>query len=241
MITRRAFCWIGLGAVLFAAGCGGTGTSSVLPPDPELMFFNVSPDSTPISFFLDDLEVKTGQTYLQSPSPFLAVTPGDQDMSIAPSAGGDTTWGEAVFLERDKSYLIVAFGLENFGGEPLKRQRIAILQTSRTSPNNSARLIVLHAYNRSTGFATPTIDFQNPGDNPEYKQEAITFGNRAEIVVASGTYTFVARRTNTENEITPQVTQNFEGGKIYLAVVSGIEDAVGAQAPKITFFEVPTR
>lgn len=241
MSLRRAFFIISASLALLISGCGGSGVNANLPPDPLVQFFNCSPDSVPLTFGFDDDIVANGLGYLGSTPGFAERIPGEQDVYALPTAGGDIIWSEVTSLERDKSYIILAYGLQNFGTETEKRLRIAILTTNRTAPNNSARIIILHAYNRKPGFDTPLVDFQNPGQNPQYKQEGITFGNRVELTVNAGSYTFVARRTNTEDEITPQVTKNFEAGKIYFAVISGIEEGAGALAPKISFFDVPAK
>ncbi|MFN8219177.1 MAG: hypothetical protein U0S12_03475 [Fimbriimonadales bacterium] len=244
MILRRLLMLVCSAVLLAVAGCGGGGSNTTLPPDPQVMFVNVSPDSDPLDFLFDDDLLAKDVSYLTPPAAFRSYTPGDRDCTVIVNSedpNSEALWSEAIGLNRDESYIVCSFGLQNFGDEYLKRLRIAILRTDRTSPNNSARIVIFHAYNRKSGFDTPTIDFQNPGQNPRYKQEGIVFGNRVELTVDAGTYTFVARRTSTEFEITPQVTKTFESGKIYLAVVSGVEDEVGAKAPQITFFEIPTK
>lgn len=240
MKVRRLLPLVSFGAALLLAGCGGSGTDSSLAPDPLVMFLNFSPDSQPTDFYVDGELKGNDVTYLTPAAGFSFIEPGDSDCTIAPNVG-DEFWSEAVAFNRDESYIIANFGLENFGTENLKRMRIAVFRTDRTSQNNSARIFIVHAYNRAVDFQTPALDFQNPGNNPQYKKDGITFGNRVDLVVDAGTYTFVARRAGTESEITPEVTKLFESGKIYLAVVSGIEGEVGARAPKITFFDVPAK
>lgn len=240
MMVRRLIPILSLCAAAFVVGCGGNGTDSSLAPDPIVMWVNVSPDSSPIDFFVDGELKANNRTYLATPEPFASIEPGDSDCTIAPD-GGDEAWSEAVGLNRDESYIIASFGLQNYGTENLKRMRIAILRTDRTGQNNSARIFIFHAYNRAQGFQTPALDFQNPGNNPQYRKDGILFGNRVDLIVDAGSYTFVARRSGTESEVTPQITKNFESGKIYLAVITGVEGATGAQAPKIEFFDIPPK
>lgn len=233
-------------AVIF--GCGGSSVGTNQPPDPAVAFINTSPDSAALDAFLNSFQLADNVPYLGSAprsgavTTFAVVEPNDYDVIVEPDgdpANGDT---QTAVLNRDTSYLIFAFGLQNAGAEFEKRLQSATSNFDRSRPNgDKARLIVFHAYNSAPGFETPAIDFRNPGDNPQLNLSNIGYGNGTVALIDSGAQTFVARRNGSEFELTPQVTFTFGAGKIYAAVVSGVEDAVGGSEPKITFLEIQTK
>jgi hypothetical protein len=230
-------------AVWVMGGCAGSTTGSVTTPNPVVRFINASPNSVGLDLILNDTTIGSNVPYMGSSATFASVEQGDYDVTVQENADPSTAAIETHQLNRDQDFLAVAVGLVTPPNTDLdKRLRCTPFSFNRARPNgDKARLIVIHAYNRSVGNTTTNIDFQNPGDTPRFKVSDIPFGEGRELVVDAGTDTFVARRGNSELELTPQTTFTFVGGKIYAAVVSGVEDEAGSQAPQIKFIELQTR
>jgi hypothetical protein len=235
----------GLVAIAVVFGCGGANTNSLQAPDPVVAFINASPDGDALDAFLNNIQLGNNVPYLSS-SPrsgavttFRSVEPGDYDVRIEPDGApenGDVTTQN---LTRDTSTLTTAMGLVDPAGELNKRLQTFSFQVDRSKPNGEkARLVIVHALIASPGFDTPAIDFRNPDDNPLTNVQNIEFGGNNTALIDSGNQTFVARISGTEFEITPQATFNFGAGKIYAAIVCGIEDEVGPRSPRIVFMEL---
>lgn len=227
--------------VLTVVGCGGGGGGGgTQAPEPTVRFYNGLGDSTAVDFLLDE-ELEVGDLAFQESTPDF--TPQDARVRAVTLRETGTTneiWAEDFNLQRDRDYLVNALGLQNFGSEPLKRARIYLHEIDRKVPNGSvARLYVVHGYHRATGFTTPPIDFQNPGNNPQFKIEEIPVGGIKNILVDATVQTFQARRTATE-AVYAQTTFTFGAGKVYVAYVLGQEGGVGALAPQIQIVELQT-
>jgi hypothetical protein len=226
-------------------GCGGGGGGSL--PDPIIRFINSSPDANPLDFHIDENTEATALTYL-SDSGDITVDNGDSDISIWDNVSGDEIDAIAFNLAQDKKYLAVALGLETFGSELDKRLRVIAFTYDKNPPNGSkARLLIMHAYSRDAGFSTPDIDFQGgqvgsyDPNNPQYKQTGIAFGASTPSTLevdANVALIFQARRAETENVIASEPTFTFDEGGIYLALVTGVESGVGAQAPQIKYIKL---
>ena len=227
-----------MGLMLLACGGGGGGGSNL--PDPDIRFFNGSPDSVALNFLLND-DIEGAQlAYLQSTPDFESFEPEIRDVRIQEDGTSVDLWSEVLDMVEDHSYLVSAIGLENFGSEPLKRIRFLIADLDRTPPNGTrAELIIIHGYNREAGLETPGIDFQTPGDNPQFRTTGIDYATARQLDVDAGNWTFEARREGTETIL---VSQNITlgGGKIYAVYVLGVENGVGALAPRIEFVELQT-
>lgn len=245
---KRVF-WFWSVALLVILGCGGGGNNTTIAPDPLVGFINASTNSVGLDAFLDDIQIGTNvPLYNASPQTagvlnFVSIEPADHDCSVQEATNPDTQAIEVIPLARDKSYLFVASGLVTPPNTEFdKRMRPVVAEFDRTKPNgDKARLIIVNAYNRDPGFETPNIDFRGPGDNPLFNETDIApHGTRATLIDA-GTQTFVARRNGTEFEITPEVTFDFGGGKIYAAIVGGVESGTGASAPTIKFIEIQSK
>lgn len=228
-----------------AAGCGGSSGGIIVLPDPVVRFINASPNSAGMDMFLNDTQVGNNVPYLGSSSNFVGVQQGDYDVMVQESSDttGETQAIEVRQMNRDQDFLAISCGLVTPPNTEFdKRLRCAPFAFNRTRPNgDKARLLVFHAYNRSVGNETPNIDFQNPGDTPRFVVTDIPFGEARELIVDAKLDTFVARFSGSELEITPQNNFTFEGGKIYAAIITGVEDAAGATAPKIVYVEIQSR
>lgn len=222
-----------IAAVFGCAGGGGSSGSSI--PEPTVRYFNIVPDSTALSFSLNQDVKADALPYLGSTPGFAKVKSDSYDAELKDANTNQSLWAEVYNLGPDTDYLIVSLGLQNYGADTLKRARLAISSIDLTRPNgNRARLLILNAYNRAPGFDNPGIDFQNPGDNPQFKAAGIQFGTSGNLDVDSGVQTFEVRRESTEN-VYATSTPNLVAGGVYLVIFTGIEGGVGAQAPQISY------
>jgi hypothetical protein len=237
----RLSSWIKVGIVAVAAiamvACGGGGGGGNANK-PRIRYVNASADSTALTYTLDGEVKASGVTYLGLSPNFEEEEQASYDVAV--HEDGDNPDFDAITASfgNDKEYLMAAVGLENPGGEPLKRLRLFGLEISLTAPNgNQSRIYVLHAFNRAAGLETPAIDLRNPGDNPQYTVTNIAYGSIGTLDIDASTQTFVARR-NASESVYATNTGTFAAGGIYLAIVGGVEAASGAQAPVIQFIKI---
>ncbi len=231
--------FLGASFALAVVGCGGSGGSGTATSKPKIRVINASPDSNPVEVQFTTVDLEAGLAYLDTSSVFHEKKADTYDVAVFDSVTSDSLWSETTTVANDKKYLVVTYGLENYGTETIKRLRTAEFVVDLTSPvGNKAKLIVFHAFNRGVGFDTPAIDFQNPGDNPQYALANITFGGQQSITVDSGnSLTFDVRRNGTQ-QVYASTTPNLDAGGVYLALVSGVEGAVSPQDPRVTFFKL---
>lgn len=233
-----------LGVLLAAmlGGCGGSGNGTNLP-DPLERFVNVSPDSVPLDFYINDDVKAPSLAYLAS-SGNVTVLNGDKDISVRD--GGTTLDAVAFTFQKDKQYLALAVGLENYLTETEKRLRLVAFQYDKNPPNGSkARLLVEHAFSRAAGFLTPNIDFQGgpsatyDPNNPQFKVADVAFAEAPTTLEVDSDVPiiFQVRRAGTEN-VYASSTDTFDPGGIYLALATGVEGAAGAQAPSIVYVKL---
>lgn len=227
---------IAAAAVSLVACGGGGGGGSVNKP--QVRYVNASPDADPLTFSLDGDDKASGVGYLGLSTGFQEEDAESYDVSVREDGNNPSLDAFTTQFANENEYLVTAVGLENFGADPFKRLRLVSLQINLTAPNGSrSRVYVLHAFNREGGLDTPNIDLRNPGDNPQYRVENIAFGALGTLDIDASTQTFVARRNNSESVYATE-TFTFAGGGIYLAIVGGIENATGAQAPQIEFIRL---
>jgi hypothetical protein len=227
-------------------GCGGGGSGSGLP-DPIIRFVNASPDSNPQDFFIELVNKAPGITFI-SASAEVTTKKGDKDISVQDATDQTVLDSVAFNFAEDKKYIGMTVGLQNYGVETLKRLRLLAFEYDKNPPNGSkARLLVVHGFLRAPGFDTPNIDFQGGAvgsydpNNPQYSVTDVAFGAAAptELEVDSGVaLIFQARRTETENVYAADPSFTFDGGGIYLAIVTGVEGAVGIQAPQVKYIKI---
>lgn len=251
---KKGFVLLAAGSVVITglglSGCGGEGTGIELP-DPVVMFLNASPDSGAIEFKLNGEVVQTGLAYLGKSDAFIEVEyeseqDGGYDLTTKDAASDLEYDREMVVFARDTSNLIVALGIKgHLPAEPEKAIRHVRFTLDRVQPvGNKSRLVVIHAMNRAPGDMTPSIQFKNPGDNPQYRLTDIGYGSSRTLVVDSGTYEWEVRRQDADGEVifATSTGKVLEPGRIYVVLVSGIEsDAEPARQPAITFYEIPPR
>lgn len=228
-------------AALVLVGCGGSGGGS-LTPDPTLRYVNLVPDSTGLDFLVNSDTKASNLAYLDSSANFASLESRDYDYSFREHGTTEDLDITANTPSKDKDYVVLAIGQKGYGSEPLKRARVVVINVDRKMPNgNKARLYVVHAYSRAAGFDTPQIDFRNPGDNPQFSANGIDFAGSQALTVDSGNMTFQVRRNGTEEVYVNDTVLALGAGKVYLAIVAGIEGEVGAKAPQIKLIELQTK
>jgi len=228
------------------SGCGGGGNPSGLP-DPLIRFVNCSPDSNPLDFFINLDNKAPALTFLSSTGD-LSTKRGDKDISVQDSTNQIEQDALSFTFADDNKYVSMTVGLENFGAENQKRLRLLAFQYDKNAPNGStARLLIVHAYMRATGFDTPNIDFQggNTGtydpNNPQFKVTDVPFANAtpSTLEVDSGVpLIFQARRAGTENVVASDASTTFDAGGIYLALITGVEGGAGVEAPQVKYIKI---
>jgi len=219
---------------VFACGGGGGGRSF---NQPRLAYLNGSPDAGNLTFTIDSQERTTGLAY-PTASPLDEIAAGGYDLAVHQDGDNPDLDALAASLENEKEYLVSAVGLMNFGGEFFKRLRLTIFEINLTPPNgNRSRIYFVHGFVRDTGFDTPNLDLRNPGETPQYKIENVAFGSVGTTDIDSSTQTFVAR-VNGSDVVFATATGTFDPGGIYVALVSGQENGVGAMAPALTFIKI---
>ncbi len=224
-----------LACALTACGGGGGGGSKNNPP--RLRYLNASPDAGPLTFKLDSEPRASGVTYPGVSPDLDTITQSDYDVSVSEDGGNDLD-AQAVGFANEKEYLVAAVGLEDFGVEFFKRLRLVMYEVNLTPPNgNRSRIYGLNGFIRVPGIDTPNIDLRTPGETPQYKIENIAFAAVVSAEIDSSTQTFIARRSGSDSEYATG-TFTFEPGGVYVAVFAGIENAVGAQAPRIEFLRI---
>jgi hypothetical protein len=243
---KRALLGLSIAVALVGlVGCAGNGVAGTgQDPNPFVRFVNGVPDSAALEFFFDDSRMSQGLAYLQSTPNFAQVNAQEYDVLVQEVGRPETQEVAIETFERNQHAVLVAVGLVDPDDDFEKRMRVARVNFDRTAPvGTQARIVVVNGYMEDQPGLNPSIDFQNPGDLPLFFSRDIAFGTGAVIQeVTAGEQVFVARRNNTEDEITPRVTVNLEPGRIYLALVSGRQNAAAeAQQPRITFIELQTR
>jgi len=232
-----------LGAfALFGCGGGGGGGSTAKPA--HIAYVNASPDAGNLDFYSNGVSKASGVTF-GTATAFSDVKAGDYDVSVTPAGGSEVLWSETETYTADEDYVSVALGLRNpdltQDTEREKRLVIALGNIDRTAPTGSrTRLLIVHTFVRKSGFSTPSIDFRNPEDPPVVNTTDIDFGATRSIDVDSGSQTFEVRQNGTD-QVFAAATTTLDAGSVYLALVSGQEDATGASAPTIRFVKLATR
>ncbi|MCH7944462.1 MAG: DUF4397 domain-containing protein [Armatimonadetes bacterium] len=243
---RIAACACAL-AVL-TAGCGGGG-GGLVGENPTVFLVNASPDSAALDFLLNEdvrgLDFQYLETALDFEQiPFISDADGAYDLITRDNVTGEEYDAENRVFDRSTDSAIIAVGIQGFvAGEEIKRLRSIVVDIDRTVPNgNKARLYVVHAFVRETGFSTPQIVFQNAGDNPQFATGGIDFASTASLTVDSGEMDWVAKREDADSPVIyAQKTETLDPGGLYLVLVSGVEnDPDAAKQPKLTFVKLTT-
>ena len=225
-------------ALLLIAGCGGGGGNELR--DAQFRVINLSP-GTSIDVSADDSVAVREVDYLEDGTRFVSKDGDTYDFFVRENGTTADLVAEAVSLVDDQDYLYVTLGLKEFGDEPLKRLRGALLNFDRRRPNGTkARIIAVHAYVQAAGSQTPSVQFRGPGDSPQVATGVVPFGGAALLELDAGPQTLEIRPEGGEGALTTSTT-TFLPGRIYVAAFTGIEGGTGDQAPALRFFEIETR
>ncbi len=233
---------------LLVCGCGGGGGTTG-GSDPTIYFINASADAGGVDWLLNGIVRGLNFVYLQSSPnfqtiPYISDANGAYDVITRENSTGNELDAENRVFEKNTHTVMVTMGLKNPApGESLKRLRTQGFAVDRTAPNgNKARLYVVHAFVREVGQATPSIIFQNAGDNPQFFTGGIQFGNAQMIVVDSGTMDWWAKREDASGDVVyASATTTLDPGSVYVVMVAGIEnDPLPANLPSLTFIKIPT-
>lgn len=234
--SNRFVCALLAGMVL--VGCGGGGSTGTSEDKPTYRLINASADTPALDFFLDNDKAGDSIPYGGSTGDFKSIKADLHDIVLHPVGAAEDAWAEAYNFRNGQDLAIVAFGLSSFGEEYYKRLRLANILINRSRPNgNRSRLYVVNSFNRLPGFDNVSVDFKNPGDNPQYALRDIGVGGFSEFELDSGTQTFELRLSGAE-QVFATKDLTFGAGKIYVVLLCGIEEATGAQAPDIKLVEL---
>lgn len=235
---RRRYASLGLAIALVGCGGGSTGSDNVVVREPSVIAVNVVPDATAVDVQLDSRTVGNGLAY-QGASSFAQVSAGDYDLSAGEAGTSISLWSVAQTLQAGQAIAAISLGQVNYGDDAEKRFQVVPVGIDRTVPNGSkSRLVFVNALLRSAGEETPSIDFQD-GDRPQYPIANVAYSGSGTGLVDVGTYTFQARRDDSEL-VYAERSITFESGKIYLAILCGMEGQTGAKAPTILIVPIPS-
>ena len=165
------------------------------------------------------------------------------DVSLHLSAGGTEIDRQSLVFPQNSDSMVIAHGIENYSvGEELKRLRFTPISVDRLQPNgNKARLIIFHGFERSLGNSTPAVEFRNPSETPLYNTGSINPGASSTLLVDSGIQDWEIRRAGASGVFASK-TQNLLSGRVYLVLLSGIEDdPTPANQVTINFIEIPSK
>jgi hypothetical protein len=224
-------------ATMALAGCAGNTAGGLA--DPDLFFFNGSPDGGSLDFFVDDSSLAAGFDFLEASVSFSKTSAEQRDLSVRQSGSSKEIDNVLATFFKGRHYLICALGLLDPAGENEKRLRIVVADVNRARPaGNKARLIIFHGFHLQAGFQTPNIDFKSPGDNPQFLASDIPVGGFKVLTVDSRDQSFLASRSGKELDYVAKDVFLEDGG-IYAVFVLGVEGGAGSLAPRIEFVRLP--
>lgn len=245
-MMRRFILFVGVCLTLLTlSACGGGGGGSA--DNPVIMFVNSSADANGLDFKMND-------TVEASNLSFLATTPDFEefefkgadvdgwDVSLHLNVDDTEIDRQAIIFPTNSDTLVIAHGIKNFAvGEEIKRLRFTPISANRLQPNgNKARLIIFHGFERSLGNTTPAVEFRNPTETPLNNTGSINPGASATLLVDSGSQDWEIRRAGASGVFATK-TQILQSGKVYLVLLSGIEDdPTPSKQVSINFIEIPS-
>ncbi|QYK53916.1 MAG: DUF4397 domain-containing protein [Fimbriimonadaceae bacterium] len=245
-MMRRFFLYVGVCLTLLAlSACGGGGGSS--QDKPVIMFVSSSADAGGLDFKMNDDISASNLAYLGTTPNFAefdfrGADVDGWDVSLHLTGGGTEIDRQAIVFGIGTDSLVIAHGIKNYSvGEEVKRLRFTPISANRLQPiGNKARLIIFHGFERSAGKSTPAVEFRNPSETPLYNTGSINPGASATLLVDSGSQDWEIRRAGASGVFASK-TQNLQPGKVYLVLLSGIEDdPTPANQVTINFIEIPS-
>ncbi len=245
MMLNRLGAFFAVAVTLTLSGCGGGGGGGVSKKDPLVYFVNASSDSNPVDFSMNDVVGASSFPFLKSSPdfisyPFIDDTQNGYDVSVRDSATLNEYDRASITFVQDSSNVVAISGLVNpAAGDQLKTLRLTTFGIDRTQPNgNKSRFLIFNAFQRKAGQMTPSIIFQTPGTNVQFASPAISSGSTTTLTVDSGTYNWIAKRSDGEAIYATANAQVAASGAIYLVIIGGAEAATGTSAPSITFIPI---
>ncbi len=239
-----------LGALALVGCGGGGGGGGSSSSDARVSYVNASPDSGSLDFALNGNVKSSAVTYGTATS-FDSTSPSDDDVALRSAGQSTDLWSESHTFGSDTDSLVVAIGLvtpptdssETPPAQELeKRLVLAYASVNRTAPvGNRARLVVVNGFVRQAGDPTPSVDFRNPEDPPTTNATGLAFGGSTSLDLDSGTANYEVRQTGTDQVFISSTPLTLAPGKVYLALVSGLEGATGTAAPVIRLIPLTTR
>jgi hypothetical protein len=224
-----------LACALVLTGCGGGGSNDITER-PLVRLFNASIDASDLVARFDDRQFAGPVDVVSSQPNFVSVEDLDADLSIRTEGEEEDLDIISFAPERDKSYLIFAIGLRDFGTSFLKRLRVETLEVDRSLPNASkARVVVLNGFLGNAEFDPPNVDLRD-GEFPQFPFNDLAFGATSVREVDAGTRTYQLRPNDSELVYTTAEI-DFRAGKIYFILLTGEDGGTADRAPKITPFE----
>lgn len=220
------------------------------------MFVNACPDSGQVTFFLNDEDLSGALSKREYTGlvtfPFISAADGAYDVSLEEPDRSIAYDTQAQFFDHDTTTIMVAIGLKNpVQGEELKRLREIFVTPDRTAPiGDTARLFIVHAFNRKQGFQTPKLILQNFGDQPKFQSTNMSYGGSATMDVDSGQYVtdhqnpandnhWIAKDPDNDQVYCENPDVTLKPGALYLVICGGLEDPNPLVRQNIQFIEVP--
>ncbi len=214
-------------------------------------FTNLIPDLAGVDFFIDEGGVKGEQlispnlAYLSSSDFFRADVDTRQSEDLIffiAREAGTTNKVDAIVVQKrqDQDHHVFAIGLFNPGSLQPPARLVSFQVARRTPSGSNARVYVFHAFAREAGTQTPKIDFWD-ASRPTPLIEDLDFGEQEVLTMAAGTYDFEVKIADLRKGVLltkPGVV--LEAGKIYIAIIHGIENDPSTPLD-LTFLEEPPR
>ena len=242
---KHAFLLLVGALALFGCGGGGGNGGGGSSTSPRLAFVNAVPDAdtSGLDFALNGRVRASGAVIGAEPS-FLTAEAGDYDVAFRLAGAADDLVSEARTLAANTDTVVVAGGLitppndNQVPPEPQSPKGVQLFtgEIDRTTvTGNRARLIVVNAFIPSAEPPLVAIDVRNPEDllNVAMSATNLAYGTFATKEVNSGTFTYQARPTGTDQIFVPSTSVTLAPGGVYLVVVTGTEGGSGTGLPSI--------
>ncbi|GIV03868.1 MAG: hypothetical protein KatS3mg015_2698 [Fimbriimonadales bacterium] len=235
-LARTAVC----ASVAIAIGCGGGGGE--VTRDFFLRFTNNVVDLPGgVDVFMDQEPFALGLGYGASTPTYQNLTTEKDlhffDLYRAGTQNLVDAWAE--IPRADQSHHLVAIGAASPGPQQPAARILAVTVNRIRPTGTNARLLVVNAFVREPGKATPKVDLLRSGKiEPEIAE--LEFAKAGEFLLAAGTYDFEVRIAGLQSgTLFTKTGVTIEAGKIYFVLIRGLEGAAGVFAPDIQFIEEP--
>ena len=226
-------------------GCGGGGGGGNGGSSTRVAFVNAVPDAgtSGLDFALNGRVSASGVALGAEPA-FQNVAPATDDVAFRRTGERFDLVSEQRAFDANTDNVVVAAGLltpPNDNQVPPAPQSLKAVQLFSTGldravvTGNRARLIVLNAFLPTAEPPLVAIDVRNPEDllNTAQSVSNLAYGVFTAKEVNSGTFTYQARPTGTDQIFVPSTTVTLVPGGVYLVLVTGTEGGSGTQLPSI--------